>query len=146
MAPPKRTTSVPTPSSPNAGGLSHAPIQRHNSAPLPNFKQDSFSIRAAVTFSDRKFDVTTLPADLQRVYHRLVADHDEDYALTFVFIVRTAVELHRAWHMTLLTSKILQMVKTKFDIRCTWNLGVVKLIFRVDDGGFELHRKVGIYL
>jgi hypothetical protein len=24
----------------------------------------------------------------------------------------------------------------------TWNLGVVKLKFRIDDGGFELHRKV----
>jgi hypothetical protein len=44
--------------------------------------------------------------------------------------------------MTLLTGKILTMIKETFDIRCTWNLGVIKLVFRVDDGAFELHRKV----
>lgn len=52
------------------------------------------------------------------------------------------MELHRAWHMTLFTSKILQQIKDKFDMRMTWDLGVVRLVFRVEDGGFELHRKV----
>ena len=55
--------------------------------------------------------------------------------------VRTACELHRAWHMTLLTNKILQQVKDHFGLRMTWNLGVIRLKFRVEDGGFELHRK-----
>ena len=31
--------------------------------------------------------------------------------LLIMFVMRTAIELHRAWHMTLLTSKILQQVK-----------------------------------
>ena len=44
--------------------------------------------------------------------------------------------------MTLLTSKILQQIKDKKNIRTTWELGVIKLKFRVEDGGYELHRKV----
>ena len=44
--------------------------------------------------------------------------------------------------MTLLTSKILQQLKDKFDIRMTWELGVIKLKFRIEDGSYELHRKV----
>ena len=44
--------------------------------------------------------------------------------------------------MTLLTSKVLQQLKNEFKLRMTWNLGVVKLKFRIDDGGYELHRKV----
>jgi hypothetical protein len=100
------------------------------------------SIRQQITFSGRRFDVKTLPADLHRVYKKLKADFGEDYALTFVFIFRTGMELHRAWHMTLLTSKILQQLKDKFDMRMTWELGVIKLKFRVEDGGYELHRKV----
>ena len=46
----------------------------------------------------------------------------------------------------MLTNKILQGVKDKFGLRMTWNLGVIRLKFRVEDGGFELHRKVGTYL
>jgi hypothetical protein len=52
------------------------------------------------------------------------------------------VELHRAWHMTLLTSKILQQVKDKLGMRMTWELGVFKLKFRIEEGTFEIHRKV----
>lgn len=100
------------------------------------------SIRHAVTFTARRFDVTTLPTDLQRVYHHLSKDYGESYALTVCFVVRTAVEMHRAWHMTLLTSKLLQQIKDKFGLRVTWNLGVIHLVFCVDDGRFELHRKV----
>jgi hypothetical protein len=90
----------------------------------------------------RRFDVKTLPVDLHRVYKNLERDFGEEYALTFVFIFRTGVELHRAWHMTLLTSKILQQIKDKFNMRMTWELGVIKLKFRAEDGGYELHRKV----
>jgi len=86
--------------------------------------------------------VRTLPPDLQRVYHQLARKHGEDYALVFVFTVRTGVELHRAWHMTMLTSRILQQIKDKFNMHMTWDLGVIKLKFRVSDGGYELHRKV----
>merc|ERR1711971_1110880 len=44
--------------------------------------------------------------------------------------------------MPLLTSKILQQIKDKFNMRMTWNLGMLKLIFRVEDGAFELQRKI----
>ena len=44
--------------------------------------------------------------------------------------------------MTLLTSKVLQQVKEEFSIRMTWELGVTKLIFHVEDGLYELRRKV----
>ena len=44
--------------------------------------------------------------------------------------------------MTLLTSTLLQQIKDEFGLRTTWNLGVVRLKFRVEDGGYELHRKV----
>eukprot|EP00526_Cylindrotheca_closterium_P007251 CAMPEP_0113658378 /NCGR_PEP_ID=MMETSP0017_2-20120614/31678_1 /TAXON_ID=2856 /ORGANISM="Cylindrotheca closterium" /LENGTH=689 /DNA_ID=CAMNT_0000572629 /DNA_START=68 /DNA_END=2137 /DNA_ORIENTATION=+ /assembly_acc=CAM_ASM_000147 len=100
------------------------------------------SIRQQITFNDRKFDVKTLPIDMQRVVGHLTKDFGEEYALTFAFMVRTASELHRAWHMTLLTSKILQQIKDRFKIRTTWELGVIKLKFRVEDGRYELHRKV----
>ena len=99
-------------------------------------------IHSLDSFVHRRFDPKTLAVDLHRVYKNLERDFGEEYALTFVFIFRTGVELHRAWHMTLLTSKILQQVKDKFDMRMTWELGVIKLKFRVEDGGYELHRKV----
>ena len=71
--------------------------------------KEDFGFSREITFNDkRRFVVGTLPPDLLRVYLKLKADFGEDYALKFVFIFRTAVELHRAWHMTLLTSKILQ--------------------------------------
>ena len=144
--PPRRTVSTPTNNN-NNNNNGHAlpplPLERANSAPVRGALDNDFlSIRHHVQFRDRRFNVGLLPADLQRVYHQLHEEHDEEYALVFVFIVRTAVELHRAWHMTLLTSKILHMIKKRHDVRCTWNLGVVKLIFRVDDGRLELHRKV----
>lgn len=108
----------------------------------PQLPARKASIRHVVAMSDRKFDVSTLPADMLRVYHALEEKFTEEYALLFVFNMRTAIELHRGWHMTLLTSKILQTVKDKFNLRMTWNLGVIRLKFRVEDGGFELHRKV----
>jgi hypothetical protein len=52
------------------------------------------SVRNVVTFSEqRRFDVTTLPADMQRVYGHLCADFGDEYALVWVFTVRTSVEL-----------------------------------------------------
>lgn len=102
----------------------------------------SSSIRDVVQLSERKFDIKTLPADMQRVYKSLAGKFDEEYALKVMFAIRTAVELHRAWHMTLLTSKILQQLKERFRLRMTWNLGVFRCQFRVQDGGNELYRKV----
>ena len=58
-----------------------------------------------------------------------------------VFLIRTAVELHRAWHMPLLTSKILQQIKDRFKLIVTWEIGVLKLRFRMDDGIHQLNRK-----
>ena len=118
---------------------------RTQSEPLPDFPSlmtAQKSIRHQIKFSERRFDVQTLPADLQRVYANLARDQGEDYALTVVFTLRTAVALHRAWHMTLLTHKVLQQIKDKFQLQMTWNLGVIRLKFRVQDGQFELHRKV----
>lgn len=99
-------------------------------------------IRKVVTLSERQFDIKTLPADMQRVYKELAARYGADYALKVIFVMRTGVELHRAWHMTLLTSKILQQLKDAFRLRMTWSLSVFKLAFRFQDGDFELHRKV----
>lgn len=100
------------------------------------------SLRHDITLSNERFDVNTLPADMQRVYKKLAEEHSEEYGLVWIFSLRTAIELHRGWHMPLLTGKILQQIKDKFNMRMTWNLGVVKLIFRVEDGAFELQRKV----
>ena len=99
-------------------------------------------LESVVSRSQRKFDVEKLPPDMLRVYKKLEEKYTEEYALLFVFTMRTAIEMHRAWHMTLLTSKILQRIKDTFGLRMTWNLGVIRLIFRVDDGAYELHRKV----
>lgn len=92
--------------------------------------------------SERKFDVKTLPDDMRRVHDKLASRFGEEYALLWVFTLRTATELHRAWHMTLLTSALLLQIKKKFGLRMTWNLGVFKCIFRVEDGDYEIHRKV----
>lgn len=100
------------------------------------------SIRGVIKITDKRFDVSTIPMDMQRVFYHLKEKYGEEYGLYFVFTMRTAIELHRAWHMSLLTSKILQQIKDKFGLIMTWELGVLKLKFRVDDGGYELHRKV----
>ena len=106
--------------------------------------KDGETIRSVVASEPKVFDEDTRikAADTRRVYKFLKQKYDEEYALTFLFTMQTAVELHRAWHMTLLTSKILEQIKEKFGLKMTWELGVVKLKFRVDDGGHELNRKV----
>lgn len=109
---------------------------------LLNFSKQQKSIRQEISFSDRRFDVNSLPEDTKRVYERLAKDFGEEYALTVIFVIRTATNLHRAWHMTLLTNKILQQIKDKFKLRMTWELGVIKLKFRVEEGLHEIHRKV----
>lgn len=106
----------------------------------PGFSTDGVSL--PFRSSGRKFNVASLPVDIRRVYRRLREEFGEDYALTVVFTIRTAVELHRAWHMTLLTTRLLQQIKDKFKLRMTWNLGVTDLVFRVEDGLHELHRRV----
>lgn len=50
--------------------------------------------------SERRFDVNKLPVDMLRVYRALEEKYGEEYALLFVFTMRTAIEMHRAWHMT----------------------------------------------
>lgn len=109
-----------------------------SSQDLPEFDNPNKLIRE----SGRKFKVELLPNDLQRVYKHLEEQFGEEYALTVVFTVRTAVELHRAWHNGLLTSNILQQIKDKFKLRMTWDLGVLDLTFRFEDGWYELHRRV----
>lgn len=109
---------------------------------MTGLKKEFKTLREDIDFNGLKFDTKTLPIDMQRVYTNLKRDFGEEYALLWIFSVRTAVELHRAWHMTLLTGKILQQIKEKFNMRMTWDLGVFKNIFRVEDGGYELHRKV----
>jgi len=103
----------------------------------------SVSIRTVAQFRERQFDIKTLPNDMQRVYKALAGKYGEEYALVVIFTMRTAIELHRAWHMTLLTNKILQQLKDRFRLRMTWDLGVFRLNFRLEDGGKELHRYVG---
>lgn len=55
---------------------------------------------------------------------------------------------HRAWHMTLLTNKILNQLVARFKLyRLSWNLGVFRLQFRVQgvagqSSAAEIHRKV----
>ena len=104
--------------------------------------EEKHSVRNVINLTQREFDTSKLPKDSRRVYEFLKNKYNEEYALAAVFTMRTAIELHRAWHMTLLTSKILQQIKDKYNLRMTWDLGVVKLRFRLDDGGYVLHRKV----
>jgi len=101
------------------------------------------SIRHYIQFQHLKtFDIKLLPKDLYRVCMKLKEQFGEEYALGMAFTIRTAVELHRAWHMTLLTSKILSQLKKKLGLRLSWSLGVTRLKFRIEDGWKELHRKV----
>ena len=112
------------------------------SSPTKQLDTTDVSIRKLVTFrTDRKFDI--LPADMQRVLKSLTKAHGEDCALTVIFTIKCAVGLHRAWHMTLLTAKILQQLKERFRfrLRLTWNLGVFALApspFSVAFFGFVL--------
>lgn len=99
-------------------------------------------LRDGITFRKVKFDTSSIPDDAKRVYKHLENKYGEDYALQFIFALNTAIELHRAWHMTLLTAKILQQIKEKFGLFMTWDLGVIKLKIRVEDGGYELNRRV----
>jgi len=110
--------------------------------PSEGFKSEE-SIRHLIDFThNNDFDVNTLEPDLRRVYGNLSKTYDEEYALVVVFIIRTAIELHRAWHVTLLTDRILQRVKERFNISMIWNLGVFRLAFRMEDGMHEIHRRI----
>lgn len=101
------------------------------------------SIRHIVKWRSKdEFDVQQLPSDMYLLFGKLKERFGGTYALHIMFTMRTAIELHRAWHMTLLTSKVLQQLTDKFDLRMTWTLGVVKLQFRVEGGEYQLNRKV----
>ena len=98
------------------------------SSPTKQLDTTDVPIRELVTFrTDSKFDIRVLPADMQRVLKSLAKAHGEDYTLAVIFTIKCAVGLHRAWHMTLLTAKILQQLKERFRMRLTWNLGVFAL-------------------
>ena len=77
-------------------------------------------IKRHVELSERKFDVNTLPPDMLRVYKHLERQFGEEYALLVMFTMRTAIEMHRAWNMTLLSSNTLQRIKDEFGLRMTW--------------------------
>lgn len=62
--------------------------------------------------------------------------------MLFVFNMQTAMEMHRAWNMTLLTSKTLKKCAEMVGLNMTWELGVIKLKFFIEDGDFEIQRKV----
>ena len=95
-----------------------------------------------LTLTKREFDVKILPEDMQRVFKKFEKKHGREYALLVIFNMRTGIELHRAWHMSLLTSKIMQRVKDAFNLRMNWQLGVIRMRFLLDDGRFQLHRRV----
>lgn len=102
-------------------------------------------LRNLVPFTRRRFDAQReLESDILRVYNKLKESSggDDTHALRVVFAMRTAIELHRAWHLTLLTNDILQRLNDRFQLHMTWNLGVIHLIFRFEDGLYELHRIV----
>ena len=87
----------------------------------------SVSLRNIINFTHRRtFNVKDLPQDLQRICSTLSERYGEEYGLLIIFTIRTAVELHRAWHMTLLTNMVLQQLKDNFDLRITWSLGYCK--------------------
>ena len=44
--------------------------------------------------------------------------------------------------MTLLTGRLLQQIKETCGLRMTWNLGAMDIVFRIEDGLYELHRRV----
>ena len=93
-----------------------------------------------------KFDMEQLPEQMRKSYGRvkdqLERECGEEYALQIIFAMLTAEHLHRAWNMTPLTANVMKQLKKKFDLQLTWELGVLRLKFRIQDGAFELHRKV----
>lgn len=78
------------------------------------------SVRRLVQLKgDHKFDTSTLDKDIFRVFGHLKERFGEEYALHIVFTIRTAEELHRAWHMTLLTAKLMNQLKDAFNLVMT---------------------------
>jgi len=59
-----------------------------------------------------------------------------------IFVMLTAEHLHRAWNMTPLTGNVMRMLCECWGLRMSWDLGVLKLKFRLEDGLYEVHRKV----
>ena len=106
--------------------------------------EETDGLRKTVSFSTRRWNPSNLPADMLRVYTSLKERFDEEYACLFVFNMQTAMEMHRAWNMTLLTSKTLKKCSEMVGLTMTWELGVIKLKFFMEDGDFELQRKVAV--
>lgn len=134
-------------------------------------RSDSERLRDHISVRKTKFDTKTLPKDLQRVVEDLTFKYHKEYvekmekkgnikiendspkdleareraeetALQYAFVMETAIELHRSWHMTLPTNSILQQIKNEFRLRMTWQIGVDQLKFSMDDGEHDLIRKV----
>merc|ERR1712054_189045 len=81
-------------------------------------------------------------APYTRIKEELQEDYGEDYSLKIIFTMLTAEHLHRAWNMTQLTSNVLDGLVNRFNLRMTWEPGVIRLKFRIQDGRFERHRIV----
>jgi hypothetical protein len=97
---PKQFETMPNLNS--VSNLRHSPRVpvRSVSAPEQSFPR----LRQLIDFDDEhRFDLTQVDVDMQRVVGHLTELENEEYALRVLFTMRSAVELHRAWHMTLLT-------------------------------------------
>jgi hypothetical protein len=93
----------------------------------------------------KKFDYKRqLPEDMVRIVNKLKKNDEcgEEYALQVIFLIRTAVELHRAYHMTIMTARILNELKESLELRVTFHLGVLRLTFKLEDGDYAIERKV----
>ncbi len=97
------------------------------------------SDRIEWNFHEYKFDMEQLPEDIRipysRVKQKIEREFGEEYALQIIFTMLTAEHLHRAWNMTPLTSNVMKELKKRFNLRMTWELGVLRLKFRIEDGG-----------
>ena len=93
---------------------------------------------------EARFDIRSLDPGLQKLYLTLTKkdNHTRDYALTTIFNIRTAIELHRAWHVSLFTNRLLEKVKAKYGLTMNWHLGVFRMTFLVDGGRYQLQRRV----
>ena len=93
---------------------------------------------------EARFDVKSLDPGLQKLYLSLTTKdhHTREYALTVIFNIRTAIELHRAWHVSLFTNRLMEKVKAKFGLSMNWHLGVFRMSFLIDGGRYHLQRRV----
>lgn len=75
-------------SSKNSVGFAAEPETTCSRPNFQSIRSVQQSVRHVVTFSERKFDVNALPADMLRVYKTLEKSYGEEYGLVFVFMMR----------------------------------------------------------